>query len=64
MPLYDSAVDSHAHRLSFPPTLLVVGALVSNTMEEAVVTTETSPTGGATGDDDASNPDIQPATGD
>ena len=28
MPLYDSVVDSHAHGLSFPPTLVVVGALM------------------------------------
>ena len=28
VPLYDSVVDSHAHRLSFPPTLAVVGALM------------------------------------
>jgi hypothetical protein len=28
VPLYDSVVDSHAHGLSFPPTLVVVGALM------------------------------------
>ena len=27
VPLYGSVVDSHAHGLSFPPTLVVVGAL-------------------------------------
>ena len=27
-PLYDSVVDSHAHGLSCPPTLVVVGALM------------------------------------
>jgi hypothetical protein len=28
VPLYDSVVDSHAHGLSFPPTLVVLGALM------------------------------------
>ena len=28
MCLYDSSMDSHAHGLSFPPTLAVVGALM------------------------------------
>jgi hypothetical protein len=28
VPLYDRVVDSHAHGLSFPPTLVVVGALM------------------------------------
>ena len=28
VPLYDSAVDSHAHGISSPPTLVVVGALM------------------------------------
>ena len=28
VPLYDSVVDSHAHGLSFPPTLVVAGALM------------------------------------
>ena len=28
VPLYDSVVDSHAHGLSFPPALAVVGALM------------------------------------
>jgi hypothetical protein len=28
VPLYDSVVDSHAHGLLFPPTLVVAGALM------------------------------------
>jgi hypothetical protein len=28
VPLYAIVVDSHAHGLSFPPTLVVVGALM------------------------------------
>jgi hypothetical protein len=28
VPLYDSVADSHAHGFSFPPTLVVVGALM------------------------------------
>ena len=28
VPLYDSVVNSHAHGLSFSPTLVVVGALM------------------------------------
>ena len=31
----DSVVDSHAHGLSFPPTLVVVGALCEHSLKES-----------------------------